>query len=181
MSTPWTKIGLFISNHNEEAFLAIQDLIFTGKGRLGDQTYEYSQSVSVGYCDTTSFLYLVPPRRQVEYKPHSRNPFHNLTIYIDGFERVENQSEGSGGSSRDLDQQTSQGSSPISSALGSSSLGGQGGISRLSEQQLGPTTFSIPDYDVNITAIGYFMLEDGSLIASFQKTFSFSTISSLDF
>ena len=92
----WLKFGLWIANGNKgenNFFLVIENIIFQSAAVYKGQAFSHGGNVDAGYCDSGSdgggdiapYLYLIPPNQKIFYSPLSDNPFHNLTIYIDGF------------------------------------------------------------------------------------------------
>lgn len=111
-----------------------------------------------------SFLYIVPPGQKIEYNPKSSNPFHNLTLYVEGFDLIDRSSE----LSPDLQRRTRDGNNS-----------GENQADSLGQRKVG--LVKIPRYTVEMTLRGYFMTQTGDLVASFIKRTRFSTQSSYDF
>lgn len=157
----WLKIGLHIVNGNEEFFLIVTDIFFTAVARRGDQTWTHSGNISSGYCGTNQALYLVPPGKRVEYKPHSRNDIlSNLTLYMDGFPIVDRRA---------------QPSRRFRALAGEGKEGG--GTGGETEDLFLPESCHvfIPSYDVEMTLSGHFITQEGNPVFEFSHRVSFST------
>ena len=166
----WLKLGLAIGNTNtgvdNNPFLVVEQLIFVARARIGDREFSNVQTISSGYCETP-VLYVVPPARRINYEPHSNNPLQNLTIYVGGFPII------------DRTQLPSQSLARISGGLGGlqqapspgqSSEGAPGNFIRSGESLI-----EIPEYQVELTLRGYFILEDGTRLTEFAKRIRFRT------
>ena len=179
----WLKLGLFIANASTH-FLIIEDIVFTGSATHKRQRYHYSENIGSGYCGT-SFLYIVPPGSKLEYRPVSKNPFHNLTIYIDGFEVIKNyerdESQSTGLNSFQNNLQTPN-QNPSNNQIGQTAdslgtnTGASTGILNSNEELI-----VIPNYDMKMTLIGHFVTHDGERVRTFVKRVNFRTQSSLQY
>lgn len=176
----WLKLGFGIAN-NSTLFLVIDSIVFSGRGTHGRQKFNYTSDISNGYCGTT-VLYFVPPQSQIEYSPYSNNFFENLTIYISGLDII--------------DPATGENSAGGSSALAgggssnSGSSGSFGGGAGLVNDLIGDTeddgdifgdkdNIIIPSYLMKATLRGYFLTATGTRVATFSRTVTFQTRSSL--
>ena len=169
----WLKFGLVIANHNtgtevvnnkktsKNFFLIIDSIKYNAKARYGKQEFSHAGNINPGYCDTNaeggetpSFLYLVTPGTQVNYRPLSRNPLENLTIYISGFPIIDRSSQPS------FSQQQ----------------GIQGGGVNLQGFYSQGDIRKIPEYSVELTLLGYFITKSGAKVPGpgFDYRFSFS-------
>ena len=197
----WLRFGLFISNANkgkDNFFLVIDSLVYNATAIYKGQVFSHSGNIDSGYCsseegggETAPYLYLIPPNQKITYSPLSKNPFHNLQMYISGFEILDRSDQASysqqqriqsaqqqlggqgfGNQQLDQNQQTGQ-NQPI----------GQNQPYGLQDQQnpsYGPNEIIvIPDYTVELILRGYFMTKSGIPVASFVKRTQFWTASSL--
>ena len=111
--------------------------------------------------------------RRIDYKPQSDNPLENLTIYMGGFEIVDNRQ-------RETASLLSRGFQDIGSQQVSTQQNTQGGESSVISDEQRPLGSSepilrIPNYYVEATLIGHFVLADGTRISEFIKRVSFET------
>ena len=166
----WLKFGLVIANHNtgkndegesRNFFLIIESISYNAFARYQGQDFSHSGSITSGYCDSNAeggeippFLYLVTPGDQVNYKPSSKNPLENLTIYISGFPIVD---------------RSSQPSSSLQQRI-------QGG-GNLQEFYRPRDIKVIPKYEVELTLVGYFINRLGKEPIGFERRFSFYSTS----
>lgn len=89
----WIQFGLSIQNPNlgvgKNYPLVINRLEFYWNGNCRREGLAEdcvgSHTISSGYCGLP-FIYLVPSGQQVDYKPLSENPLHNLVLYVPGFQ-----------------------------------------------------------------------------------------------
>lgn len=169
----WIEFGLQIQNNTDFA-LIINSVRLNGIGRCGGKTYSYSgDEKSPGYCSGSGFpiLYIVPPRRRIEYRPDSTNPFHNLKLYFSGFEIEDRRGE----PSKRLQNIANTGSSQIrtqgdtgNSATQNESLAGACEPNR--------EDYAIPRYQLEVSLRGYFIgLSSEYATVDFFKRVSFST------
>ena len=164
----WIKFGLQIANNTEFA-LIINSVRIHGRAKCG-QIYTHSSEISSGYCAGVSnapFLYVVPPNRQIEYQPLSRNPFHNLTLYFSGFPIEDRRSQPSK-RFEDSIRDTTTDSAPT------------GGTAELSERQQecqqDREDYAIPKYRIEVTLTGYFIgLTSEYITVDFFKRVTFFT------
>ena len=156
----WLKVGLHIANGNEEFFLIITDIFFTAVARRGDQTWTHSGNISSGYCGTNQALYLVPPGKRVEYKPHSRNDIlSNLTLYMSGFPMVDRRAQ----PGRRFQTLTGENT-------------GGGGVGETEDLILPESCLVfIPSYNVEMTLSGHFITQAGNPVFEFSHRVYFST------
>ena len=175
----WLKLGLYIANGSNQ-FLIINDIVFKGSATHKGKRYHYSANRGLGYCGT-GFLYIVPPRVKLEYRPTSKNPFYNLTIYIDGFEIIKNYEKDPSTNQSNIGQNSSSQNGQAASSLGANSGANTGVNAGILSPILDPNEepIVIPDYDVKMTLIGYFSTHSGERVSTFFKTVSFRTQSSL--
>ena len=175
----WLKFGLWISNTNagkNNFFLVIDNLTYSATATYKRVPYTHSGNISSGYCEgSTPYLYFVPPKRKVTYQPLSRNPFHNLTIFLEGFPLLDRSSESSIQQQRRV--QSLQQVGATNTGIGSV-LGHHNNTPNSTEDKL---TYSsneikvIPEYTVELTLSGYFMTKSGQPVANFVKRVQFFT------
>ena len=95
----WIQLGLHLKNPNlgvgKNYPLVINRLEFywNANCRREGLTEDCvgSHTISSDYCGLP-WIYLVPSGTQVDYKPLSENPLHNLVLYVPGFEILDSSS-----------------------------------------------------------------------------------------
>ena len=142
----WIKLGIRITNGNEQFYLIVTDITFTATATYKGQTLPpHTASIPAGYCETPGFIYFVPPGQRIDYKPYSKGDYlHNLTLYVAGFPIIDN---------------TTETGSPVSSAAAHA-----GATSSSPQQSLASPrclTF-IPRYSVRTILRGHFVTKNGS-------------------
>ena len=169
----WLSFGLQIINLTQ-LVLIIDTIRYQARGKCGSQVFSHSGEIASGYCsgdggDSAPYLYIVPPAgttgRQVNYYPQSANPFDNLTLFISGFPIVDR----SGDPSKVLQNAFGTGGNTASTATASAGTGGR---------ECQPNEIIvIPQYTVELTFIGYFMVPkgEGEQAGNFRKRISFIT------
>lgn len=181
VSENWLKFGLWITNLNRgqtNFFLVIDSLTYVATAVRGQEVFTHVGNVNSGYCSGTEgevapYLYFVPPGKKIEYAPSSKNPFHNLTIYISGFPIIDRREEPSRRQQQRRNRASSLGS-------GNSNAGQSLGLQNPLDQIHGSNNIIIiPDYTVELTLRGYFMTKTGIRVSSFINRTSFTTASSL--
>ena len=180
VSGGYLKFGLFIGNFNtgvgKNASLVVDSIVYNARARYKNQVFSVSNTVSEGYCNSP-ILYFVPPGKRVDYRPKSKNPLENLTIYLTGFEVVDNTLK----PSRALEIKNSivgslSNRADDSSSASSLSLDSSGDSSNSDEYlDFGEPILVIPDYTVELVLRGYFILADGTRLTEFVKRVSFRT------
>ena len=192
MGDNWLRFGLFIANENKgknNFFLVVDSLVYNATAIYKGQVFSHSGNIDSGYCDseegeTAPYLYLIPPNQKITYSPQSKNPFHNLTILIDGFEILDRSDQASYSQQQRIQnaQQQLGGQSFGNQQLGQNQQTGQNQPIGQDQQNqsYGPNEIIvIPDYTVELILRGYFMTKSGNPIASFVKRTQFWTTSSL--
>ncbi|MDE0091828.1 MAG: hypothetical protein OXN83_00915 [Oligoflexia bacterium] len=168
----WLRFGLQITNITD--FVLIIDTIrYQARARCGSQIFSHSGEFSFGYCsggggDEAPYLYVVPPvettGKQINYKPLSSNPFDNLTLYIDGLPVLD---------------RTGEASPSFQSRFEDTGVAGTFGSAEVTdERECQPNEpLVVPQYTIELTLVGYFMLPRGSgeQTGGFQKRISFPT------
>ncbi len=149
----WMRFGLFIRNHDPH-HLIITEIQFSAKAKHSRRVFTHRGTISDSYCDSQlPYLYLVPGKKEVSYKPNHHLPSHNLTIYLDGFTGPD-----SSGFSRDLRIEQP--------ASGSIAFPSSGSASR---QNL-DSDVVIPSYRIELVLRGYFIDQTGQQSGSFRRT-----------
>jgi len=195
-SSGWLKLGLFINNGNraDNAFyLVVTSVVFHATAKYRDQIFQNSGDIQAGYCNGTisasnregegageaanvdlgiPYLYLVPPRTKAEYSPFSDNPFHNLTLYLQGFDIIDNTDRLAPDQQRRVDAVNNQGRQ-----VGSQSSQDSSGST--DSYRPGDPFIVIPRYTVDLILRGFFITKDGLIIADFTKKTRFFTQSSV--
>ena len=150
----WTKFGLVIQNETEFV-LVIDTIRYYAKARCGDEILEHSGEFDSSYCSsedgTTPYLYVVPPAgtgTQVSYIPQSSNPFHNLTLVIDGFPVIDRTDQ----PSKELEN-----AFRVSTAESRNTFNNSGSQKKECQPD---ETIVIPGYTVELVLIGYFIVPD---------------------
>ncbi|MBC6415308.1 MAG: hypothetical protein GDA46_02840 [Bdellovibrionales bacterium] len=176
----WIKFGLQIANNTDFA-LVIDTVRIHGRARCGSQIYTHEETIEAnGYCvsgNAPPFLYIVPPKRRIEYQPLSTNPFHNLTLYFDGFpieDRREIASRSFQNSVRSP-QQVIESSEETTG--GQETVRSQEGAGQ-SRQICQPERedYAIPRYRIEVTLMGYFIgLTSEYVTLDFFKRVTFFT------
>ena len=154
MEDNWLKLGLVIQN-NENYLLIIDSVRFQARARCGSQTFEHSGTINTGYCsgggDTAPYLYAVPAGTQVNYAPLSPSSFDNLILLIGGFPVIDRSGEAS---------QTLQ--NTVSRAVEQRTANATTVNSGDSERECRPNEILvIPQYTVELTLLGYFIVPGG--------------------
>ena len=78
------RFGFVIYNKNPDRSLLIDRLTVLAEGESGGRIYQNARILGPGYCGLP-FLYFLPPKGYLRYKPFSDNPRENLTLVVDGF------------------------------------------------------------------------------------------------
>ena len=169
----YTEFGLHILNRSKYILL-IHEIQWEAVPNRNDLSIHHGDFDASSYCsggETPPWVYFVPPAGGsgdlgIKWEPGSENPFNNLTLYIDGLDRVEGFSdqqnqgggeggEGSGnpGGAGDVINQTA---STNESATGSSGGGGEGGGS--GSRKIKGRDF-IPNYTITLKLLGHFVTD----------------------
>ncbi|MCZ0931834.1 MAG: hypothetical protein OXJ52_01605 [Oligoflexia bacterium] len=174
----WLRFGLAIKNDTN--FLLIIDTVrLQARARCGSQIFEHSGEISTGYCSGEApYLYIVPPLKitgkQVNYYPQSTNPFDNLTLFFDGFPIIDRSGEASKSFQNAFRASGTTTQGPTNNTTASPAR---------AERECQPNkTVVIPQYNIEITLIGYFLLPKGEdkkkeveQVDHFTKRIRFST------
>ena len=78
------RFGFVIYNKNSNHSLLIDRLTVLAEGESEGRIYQNARILDPGYCGLP-FLYFLPPKGYLRYKPFSDNPRENLTLVLDGF------------------------------------------------------------------------------------------------
>ena len=181
-------------------FLIVTEIIYSATAKYRNQVFSHTGNIQSGYCGETAsaaalpegsegasidiavpFLYLVPPGRKVEYNPTTNNPFHNLTLYLDGFPIIDNTKKPTPEQKRFLDTYSSSNSDSNSNSGSSSTASSSSSSSNEDDlYRQGDPLIVIPKYEVALILRGHFVTSDGENIGSFSKKVQFSTQSSAE-
>ena len=168
----WIEFGLLIQNNTDFA-LIINLVRLSGAGRCG-RVFTYPNSeIGTGYCssgEAGSFpiLYIVPPRRQVVYRPDDTNPFHNLTLRFSGFEIDDRRNTPSKRLQRIISGPTATNNTQQNSSIDNDTL----------EEVCEPNRedYAIPKYTLELSLLGYFIgLSSEFATVDFFKRINFDT------
>ncbi|MGI9548469.1 MAG: hypothetical protein ACR2M7_00595 [Bdellovibrionales bacterium] len=195
--TGWLKLGLFIVNGNIGSqgsyTLVVTDIVYSATARYRNQVFSHTGDIQAGYCGETAsrsalsegsetasidiavpFLYMVPAGKKVEYNSTTNNPFHNLTLYLDGFPIIDRTKKLDPAQQRLLDTYSSSNSGSDSNS-GSSSTASTPSSNEDDLYRPGDPLIVIPKYTVYLTLRGHFLTSEGHTIGIFTKRVSFST------
>ena len=164
----WIEFGLQIQN-NTDFVLVVNSVSLAGIGRCAGKKYDYGPvELGVGYCSENSnfpLLYLVPPRKKVDYKPQDTNAFHNLTLFFGDFEIDDRRNE----LSEELQQNIANFNTPQAGT-------GVDGGNKERKCQAHRRNYGIPEYDLELSLRGYFLgLDTNHSQVSFFQVVRFST------